>query len=253
MAYSDEWWFSVPELIKKTREFYTRNAAKNPNADLISATTQKIIVAREWQPALSHIQENFPRVLTELGVFYVPKTYEPGPMFVFPIRALDGTFPRAQTKPCEGSVLWGQGNYHWIGEKLVGPNWLGNDPETLKRIIERKEATLVEGPFDLLACRLLTPDLPIMTPLTKSISDKHEAYLRMLGVEKLNLLFDNERPDIEKGKDLGGGNLSMRVLKYKIKTMNVEVKLLKGSDPSAALKTGAGTNNLLSLLMGNEL
>ncbi len=253
MPYSDQWWTSVPELIKKTGEYYARCMVKNPGTDLISVTTQKIIAARGWEPALSHIKENFPRVLTELGIFYVPKTYEPGPLFVFPIRDLEGKFPRAQTKPCEGSIMWGKGSYHWIGDKIVGPNWLGNDPATLVRIIEKREVTLVEGPFDLLACRLLAPDEPSMTPLTKSISDKHEAYLRMLGVDKLRLLFDNERPDVEKGKDLGGGNLSMRVLKYKIKTMDVEVKLLRGSDPSAALQTGQGTNNLLSLLMGNEL
>lgn len=247
----DVWWENVPELIKKTGEFYAKNVAKNPGADLLSVTAQKIIAAREWEPALSRIRDNFPQVLTELGIFYVPKTYEPGPLFVFPIRDVDGNFPRAQTKPCDGSTLWGKGSYHWIGEKITGPNWLGNDPATLARIMEKKEVTLVEGPFDLLACRLLTPDEPIMSPLTKSISDKHEAYLRMLGVDRLNLMFDNERPDESKGKDLGGGNLSMRVLKYKIKTMEVAVKLLKGSDPAAALKSGPGTEKLLALLMGN--
>lgn len=249
----DTWWDNVPELIKRTNEFYAKNATKNPGADLTSVTTQKIIASRGWEPALSRIQDNFAQVIKETGVVYVPKTYVPGPLFLFPIRDLEGNYPRAQTKPCEGSYLWGQGSYHWIGEKLVGPNWLGNDPINLTRIIETKRVTLVEGPFDWLACKLLTPDEPIMTPLTKSISDKHETYLRMLGVERLTLLFDNERPDKEKGKDLGGGNLSMRVLKYRIKTMEVEVKLLKGSDPSAALKSGTGAQALQALLTGNEL
>jgi hypothetical protein len=248
----DVWWENVPELIKKTQEFYARNAAANPGADLISVTTQKMIAVRKWEPALYRIKDNFPQVLKELGVFYVPKTFEPGPLFVFPIRDLEGNFPRAQTYPCEGSVLWGKGKYHWIGEKLVGPNWLGNDPANLARIIETKRVTLVEGPYDLIAAKLLTPEEPLMTPLTKSISDKHEAYLRMLGVEQLTLMFDNERPDKDNKED-GGGNVSMRVLKYKIKTMEVAVKLLKGSDPSAALQSEPGTGELLSLLLGNTL
>lgn len=254
MQWTEQWWYQVQELITKTDEFYAKNAAKNPGADKLTVTAKKIVEARGWEPALPYIRENFSQVLTELNIFYVPKTYEPGPLFVFPLRDLEGKFPRAQTKPCEGSTLFGAGSYHWIGEKIEGPNWLGNDLATLARILETREVNLVEGPFDLLACRLLAPEVATMSPLTKSISDKHEAYLRMLGVERLNLMFDNERPDIEKGKDLGGGNLSMRILKYKIKTMEVAIRLLEGGDdPAGALKSVTGAGKLRGLLLGDQL
>lgn len=254
MRWSEQWWYQVPELIRKTDEFYARNALKNPGVGKLSVTTQKIIEARSWKPALPFIRNNFNQVLTELNIFYVPKTYAPGPLFVFPIRDLEGNFPRAQTKPCEGSALFGQGSYHWIGQKIDGPNWLGNDPATLQRIMELKFVILVEGPFDLLAARLIAPNLPIMSPLTKSISDKHERYLRMLGCETLILMFDNERADTEKGKDLGGGNLSMRVLQSKIKSMEVVIKLLEGgNDPAAALKSAQGAQKLRGLVTEGEI
>src|SRR5208282_2196597 len=112
----DQWWNNIQELIEKTDKFYARNALQKPSATKLAVTAKKMIEARGWQVALSKIEENFPRVLTELNAFYVPRTFEPGPMFVFPIRDLEGNYPRAQTKPCEGSVLWGQGSYHWIGK-----------------------------------------------------------------------------------------------------------------------------------------
>jgi hypothetical protein len=253
MYFADQWWNSVPELIRKTDEFYAKNVVKNPNADKLSVTTQKIVDSRNWKPALPFIQKNFSSVLSDLNIFYVPKTYEPGPLFVFPIQDLDGNYMRAQTRPCEGSVLFGQGKYHWIGEKLFEPNWLGNDVATLRRILEQRMVILVEGPFDLLACRLVAPDMPIMSPLSKSLSDKHEAYLRILGVETLILMFDNERPNKEQ-YDIGGGNLSMRILKNKIKSMQVFIQLLEGgNDPASALQSTQGAKRLRELLKGDDL
>ena len=249
MQWTDQWWYQVPELIKRTDEFYTRNVLKSPSADKITITTKKIVEVREWTRSLIYIEDNFPQVLKDLNIFYVPKTYIPGPLVVFPILNLDGEYLRAQTHPGFGSVLADQGKYYWIGEKIVGPNWLGNDPETIKRIIETRRVSLVEGPYDLLACRLLCPEIPTMSPLTKSINEKHEAYLRMLGVDTLNLMFDNEEPDREKGKDIGAGNLSMKILQKKIKTMDVVIRTLKGSDPSAALKSEKGAERLRELLL----
>ena len=252
MRWSEQWWYSVPELIRKTEEFYRRNAEAKPGVDLLTVTTQKIIEARRWQPALPFIKNNFAQVLTESKVSYVPRTYEPGALFLFPIRDIDGVYRRAQTNPCVGSTLFGEGKYHWIGEKIAGPNWLGNDSATLARIMKEQYAVLVEGPYDWLACRLIAPEVPVLSPLTKSISEKHEKYLRMLGCKVLYLMFDNERPDTAKGHDLGGGNLSMRVIKSKIKTMEIVIRLLKGgNDPAAALESVWGARALKEILLGD--
>jgi hypothetical protein len=222
--------------MSETDKFYTLFAQKHPEISKLGTTIQKIVELRGWQPALPLIQPNFERILSELRVFYIPKPMPPGPMLVFPIRDIDGTYPYAQTKPLPGSPCeFNSGGipmkYCRIGRmEPVGPQWLGNSPEMLQRIILLRMVLLVEGPFDLLACRLLMPEAPVLTPLTKRMGEEHEAYLRMLGITRLYLMYDNEAT--------GKGQASMD---YQAKTLTfVPVQKMycpeRVEDPSFALK-----------------
>jgi hypothetical protein len=242
------WYQDIPKLIAETDKLYERIVAKGLPGKL-QLTRQKILQERGWSPSLAYTEKNLDPVLSELGCFYIPKVMMPGPIFVFPLRDLDGNYPRAQTKPLEGSSEFGEGKgkYRWIGEQTSGPSWFGNSPAMIKRIIERRSVILVEGAFDLIAARLLAPDAPLLCPLTKKIGGKHEAYLRMLGVQKLYLMFDNEKPK-DADYDIGMGNLSMRVLSNQIKTMKTEILLCPSSDPSDALKSLLKARALKSLL-----
>jgi hypothetical protein len=232
-----EWYeLDVPRVMQEADDLYARVVAIDPNKSKANLTKSKIIEAREWAPTLRMYEKNFDKVIKQLGFFYVPKQVLPGPAFVFPIRDLGGQWTSAQTRPLEGSALTIPGmKYRYIGDKnILGPRWLGNDRETLKRIIDTKKVVIVEGPFDVLAARLLCPDLPIMSPLTKMLGKHHQAYLRMLGVNNLLLMYDN---DVAKGDDKeGAGNMSMAQQAATIKTMKVSILTCPKSDPSACLK-----------------
>lgn len=246
----DAWYQKVPDLVQKINGLYAEATAAGKTYTKLSITQQKVLEAREWQAALPLIQKNFDRILTELNCFYVPKTVQPGPMIVFPMRDVFGIATRAQTKPFEGSAEHGAGKYMYLGlpsKEFAGPSWLGNDSATLRRIIERRWVVLVEGAFDLMACRLVCPDVPSLSPLTKSLGPSHQAYLRMLGVDTIFLMFDNEKPKDE-DHDMGGGEISMRALKRDIKDMKVDILYCPASDPAQCLKTFTKTGQLRTLL-----
>lgn len=236
---NNEWYSkdTVPRLTETVNTKFAEAKAAGQTYTRNSITQQKILEARGWQAALPIIQKNFDRVLTELDCYYVPRQILPGPMIVFPMRDLYGVAARAQTKPLEGSIFAEGGKYHYLGQKskeFAGPSWLGHDEGTLKRIIEQRRVVLVEGAFDMLACRLVAPDVPTLSPLTKRLGREHQIYLRMLGVETPYLMFDQDKP--KEGYDIGGGELSMRVLQRDIKEMKVEILYCPASDPSNALK-----------------
>jgi hypothetical protein len=234
MAAKPWWEVDVPRIIKETDDFYTRVEAVAPSKNKLTLTKKKIMEIRSWAPTLRMYDAHFESVLKQLGFFYVPNRVVPGPAFVFPIRDTEGKFSSAQTKPLEGSAYGTGSKYRNIGEKLFCPRWLGNDHATLKRIIELQKVIVVEGPFDLLAARLLCPDVPIMSPLTKLLGKNHIAYLRMLGVKDLVLMYDNEVSSRE-GED-GAGNMSMEQQAKFIKTMHVTSILAPAPDPSDCLK-----------------
>lgn len=240
---------TVPKLIQAVNKKFAEAAAAGQTYTRNSVTQQKIVEARNWKAGLPIIQKNFDRVLTELDIFYVPKQMLPGPMIVFPMWDIYSVLTRAQTKPFEGSIMAGSGKYMYLGLKskeFSGPSWLGNDPATLLRVIQQKRVVLVEGPFDMLANRLVAPDVPTLSPLTKTLGAEHVAYLRILGVETVFLMFDNEKP--KEGQDIGGGEISMRALKRDVKDMNVEILYCPSSDPSKALELYPKATQLRSLL-----
>ena len=241
-----EW--NVPKITEETDKLYDRIVAKG-GRDKLTLTREKIIEARGWQPSLYLTKDNFERALTELGCYYVPKVMQPGPAFVFPVIDVDRERQYAQTKPLEGSVLCGNSKYRFIGSKGVGPTWLGNTDETIKTVVNTGEVVLVEGPFDLLACWVLAPEVPVMSPLTKRLGKEHQAYLRILGLSRLYLMFDNELPSA--GHSMGAGTLAMKQHSQELsRYFDVRTLLCPSSDPSEALKNGYTSEKLRSILRG---
>jgi len=241
-------WYAkdVPALITAGDELFKR--AGKPKW---LSTANKIIEARKWEPSRKLIEPNLQSVLEQLGFFYFPKGRRPGPCFVFPLRDLGAdAVTRAQVKPCYELMDTNTDKlckYMLIGPKVtLGPNWLGNDKATIEQVIKQRRVVLVEGGFDLLACRLLCPQLPFLTPLKKSLSKEHETYLRMLGVKTLYLMFDNERA--KEGRDRGAGNASMSIEQQRIKSMTTEVLLCPSEDASACLENLRKARELKALL-----
>ena len=231
----DDWYLrDVPRLISETERLYARIVEKYPERTREFVTKQRIVTVRKWEPTLHRYEDRFEAVIRQLGCFYIPKIMPPGPAFVFPIKDVDGTYSCAQTKPLEGSALAGKTRYRYIGDKPVGPRWLGNDPATLRLIIEKRAVMCVEGPFDLLAMRLMSPEYPILSPLTKFLGKNHIAYLRMLGVKQLFIMFDNEV----------GGEEAMEQQARQVKSMAVKPCACPRKDPSAALEEEYGARDL---------
>ena len=227
---ANEWYLTdVPRVMAAADTVYARLAEKHPEVTRESLTAQRIVSFRNWDDSLRFYEGRFDAAIRQLGCFYMPKNVTPGPAFIFPMRSADNTYPRAQTKPLDGSLLESEGmKYRYIGdkEKYIGPNWLGNDPLTIQTIIAKQSLICVEGPFDLLAMRLACPDYPSMTPLTKRLGKHHIAYLRILGVKRLLLMYDNE----------DAGEESMQQQARQIHSMQVIPCECPRKDPSEALE-----------------
>jgi hypothetical protein len=241
------WWRNdVPKLIQQADILFAK-----AQKEKWQSSAEKIIEARKWEPSRRLIEPNFQEVLKTLGFFYLSKAILPGPCFIFPLRDL-GTdvITRAQVKPCYELMDTNTDKlckYMLIGPKVtLGPNWLGNDKATIEQVIKQRRVVLVEGGFDPLACRLLCPQLPFLTPLKKSLSKEHETYLRMLGAKTLYLMFDNERA--KEGRDRGAGNTSMSIEQQRIKSMTTEVLLCPSEDASACLENLRKARELKALL-----
>jgi hypothetical protein len=238
---ANEWYLTdVPKIMSEADLLYRRITEKAPDKTKESVTVQRIVEARKWGPSLPLYASRFEAAVRQLGCFYVPKVIVPGPAFVFPMRSANGTYPRAQTKPLEGSVLMMEGmKYRYVGDKnrFIGPNWLGNDLDTLRLIVEKRMAMCVEGAFDLLAVRLMCPGYPILSPLTKRLGKHHIAYLRILGVNRLILMYDREQQGEE-------------AMEQQIRQMNGIINASSATcpqkDPSMALERLNWANGLYS-------
>lgn len=242
--YNDVGW-----LLTETDKCWDMIVARG-GPDKYSSLVKRTIEERKWGPSVPLIRGNFKRVFDELGYVYVPKQMQPGPMFVFPIRSLDGMIRHCQSRPLPGSAEYAEKKkYMWLRpqeEKTSEPSWLGNDPGTIQRIIDYRFVVLVEGAFDLLAARLLEPDLPIMSSLTKALGSGHEKYLQILGVNKIWGLMDNEQQPA-KGR-IAAGKFSMQVMRDKITSMEFKILNCPSSDPSKALESPIKARQLQRLL-----
>jgi hypothetical protein len=235
---------NIPLLMEKVDALYEDAVKRGKPFTKLSATRDKIVAERGWKPAASYIDTNFDRVLTEFKVIYVPKVLSPGPMFLFPIMDTEGEINYAQTKPLLGSPYYGK-KYYRLGIEPTGPQWLGNSMRTIRTIVETGVAGLVEGPFDWLACKLLSPDSPVLCPLTKRIGKDHQAYLRLLGIHTLYFMYDNEA-------DLKGYSAARNQSRdfQAIPMMKCHNLPCPAPDPSEALKNYDTTQQLKTLLKG---
>ena len=226
----DGWWQEIPRLISRSLEIYEK-LEKDP----VQVTAKQIIAHREWMVT----EEEIMPAVRDLEFLYIPKRLFPGPMFLFPQKDTEGRL-KAQTKPLHN--VFGDSKYYSIGttQEFLGPLWLGNSDNTLELIIKNKLVMLVEGPFDLLACRILAPHVPIMSSRTKTIGKKHQDYLRILGVKEIALMYDNEPS--------GAGEKAMQALKREIKTMKVSPLTCPTHDPSDCLKSAVKKEALKSML-----
>ena len=232
--WKDRWFHDVPALLARTKDYYAE-FNKNP----FRVTAKQIINLRGWEV---QDPEGFVSTLEELSCLYVPSAMDPGPMVVFPEVDTHGEPLRAQTKPLY--ELLAQSKYVTIGvskRDFCGPVWLGNQPETLERILKKGHVVVCEGPFDLLALRIANPEIPSLSSLTKNLGEDHLLYLRLLGVRTLHLMYDNELSE--------AGEKSMRILKKNLHgIMDVNVLLCPADDPSDCLKSRSKTKALQSIL-----
>ena len=232
-----KWWDDIPTLTTKVRKLYTKLEDKG-NSDIITATYKKIISERKWGPVESIIHNNLLDVIKEHGIYYIPKGFEPGPMFVFPQYDVDGIPMKAQTKPLYDI---GNGSKYWIAgdrDNFLGPSWLGNSDKMIERILNEKYVVVIEGTFDFVAVRALCPEIPALCSLTKKLGYKQEAYLRMLGVETLYLMFDQDEQGIQ----------AAELTKKIYKSMQVELVKTPAKDASKALENRNHANILKDIL-----
>jgi hypothetical protein len=234
-------WMDITWLRDTTRNFYTVRVDPKVGT-LLSVTAGKIIEKRGWAPSVSLYRSNLDEIIAELDIMYVPRQMDPGPCVVFPLRDYRNMIVSAKVHPFY-DIDFGSGQvskYVVAGAPVAKgtPTWFGDSDRMLEAIVHHRSVLLVEGTYDLLACRLLCPDLPILALGGKRLSDAHIDYLRMLGVQKIRLMFDN---DIAKVDQLEGSGLAaMRSIKQKWDGkhgLEVIIHQTVSSDPSDALKT----------------
>ena len=234
----------VQVLIAETDKLYDRIVQKAPDKTKLALTAQKIIEERQWKESLPLYRDRLEKTIMQLGYFYVPRNMQPGPAFVFPMKSADGKYIRAQTKPLAGSILaHADAKYRYVGKKddFIGPVWLGNDRETIERIIKSRQVLVVEGPFDLLACRLMAPDCPILSPVSKTLGKEHMIYLSILGVKRLRMMMDNDE----------AGKRAIYGLKRGYnRGIRIEAVQCPAHDPSDALMFWTRARQLREVILG---
>jgi hypothetical protein len=185
VPWEERWFHDVPELIRRVKGHYEEEGKL-----WARVAAKKVKDSRKW---VGFDPELLVSQCESMGVLYVPKAVEPGPLVMFPEFDLHGEPTRAQTKPFY--EMLGKSKYVTLGvrrEEFLGPVWLGNQDETLGRVMETGVVVVCEGPFDLLALRLACPECPSLCSLTKKLSGDHVDYLRLLGVNICYLMYDNE-------------------------------------------------------------
>ena len=241
--WASEWWWDVQALLDRAHALYTK-AVKAGKPTMPDKAAEVLLELRKWKSVAHRIKSTLPEALKDLQVFYAPEGWGPGPMEVFPEFDVDGKARQAQSKPM--SDRFGSGKYFRIGDKdaFMGPIWVGNDPDTVEEIVATASVLLVEGPFDLVAVRATEPRIPSMTSLTKKLGWKHIAYLSMLGVSKVYLLFDSELSEV--------GDVAMSLTMKKLNQVGIEVEILEcpAKDPSKALESIQKFDRLKTLLNG---
>jgi hypothetical protein len=249
----------VRYLIEQVDILYREQIVPRGGPDRWQAAADRIIAHRKWEPALPSIRANLYPILKELDVFFVPKHIQPGPCFVFPHWDTTGEPVRGKIRPVGWDLVMRDmksgtdtiAKYGLLGLKheFKGPTWMGNPDRVLELIMKLKFVILVEGPFDVIACRLLFPDLPVMSSGTKSLNEQHLTYLKVLGVETVVLLFDNETG--KQAGDYGAGKRAAIGASRTIAAMGMQPVIQmcpSKNDPSACLEDHFSTTALQRVL-----
>ncbi len=206
-------WHDVEWLLSEVDTYFREEVEPKGLGDRFTVTAARIMEHRRWAASRALIEANMDSILRELNIFYVPKTMDPGPALVFPLQDVYGRYKSGKIRPFYELVFKaGPAKYSFLGKKenVVGPSLFGMSDATLVNMGKTRSAILVEGYFDTLACRLLVPSAPVVSTGTKTVSEEHVHYLRMLGVQNIYLMFDNEAA--KEGKEEGAGNQAMRIL-----------------------------------------
>lgn len=194
MAYKrwkDEPWATKPEvLLDELERVYRKAIAAGKVQTPAHTALKKAIQFRSWCASVPHA--TLLAAVQSLEMVYVPAGVGPGPAFLFPVRDVTGEIRRAHLRILDDSV-YGLRYISLVSPKFIGPAWMGADDETLEGIIQTGEVMVMEGPFDQLAVRAAQPRMPNLGPLTKRLSDDHWDDLKMLGVKRIYVMFDNEQ------------------------------------------------------------
>lgn len=233
----EEPWAQAPEVLIESLERYYRLAIKlNRIESVAKITAKKVMKIRGWCGLVS--MADLQRAVEDLEVIYVPEGVSPGPGLLFPIRDVSGDIRRAHIRVNDETVYGVRYISAVDRSRFVGPPWAGNDDATLAAIIQTGHVLVMEGPLDLLAIRAIEPGVPTLCSLTKKLGKLHWSYLRMLGVSKIYVMFDNEL----KG-DEAAENTQQRHKDFDVIPLTCPAK-----DPAECLKTPAKIQALRKLL-----
>lgn len=245
----------VKYLIEQTELLYQEQIVPRGGPDRYQAAVDRIVDHRLWRPSMPLIAHNLYAVLKELDIFYVPKQMSPGPCLVFPHWDTTGESVRGKIRPIGWDLILNDtlAKYGLIGNgfEFKGPMWMGNSDRVIEMMMRLRYVVLVEGPFDVLACRLLCPGVPVLSSGTKSLNEMHLHYLKVLGVKKLMFLFDNEGG--KKEGDMGAGEVAATGTKKAATALGLNSEILicpSKNDPSACLQVYDAAFRLKSMLNG---
>jgi hypothetical protein len=237
--WKDEIWATQPKLlIDSIENVYKKAVAAGKIRSKHTVAAKKIVENRRWAGGID--PENLLQAVTDLDISYIPQGLNPGPGFLFPIEDATQEVRRAHIRILD-EKLYGLRYISIVNtDEFVGPAWLGTGDDALESIINSGEVTIMEGPFDLLAIRVLEPALPSLCSLTKRLSKQHLDYLRILGVKKINVMFDNEAS--------GRGQQAAETMLEKVKDIEINPVTCPDHDPSDALKSLQKTESLKKVL-----
>ena len=224
--WNSEPWAQSPNVLLEDLEIKYRLAMHLGKVETPAKTTcKKLMAAREWCDSVP--QDTLLQAVEDLEAIYVLKDVPPGPGILFPIRDVTGEIRRVHIRVNDPKVYGSRYLSITDTDNFIGPPWLGMDDATLLAIIQTHTVIVMEGPFDLLAIRTLEPKLPAVSSLTKKLGEGHWDYLKILGVKRIYVMFDNEAQ----------GKLAASAMQERHKDFEITSVLCPAHDPSDAMKT----------------
>lgn len=172
-------------LLRSARKLYDSSGL-----DWVTHTTGKLIKFRHWETTVDELRP----IIEQSGVKYIPTSLLAEPAYLFPIHSPHGSITMAQVRyvrPVGPSNM----RYQVLGHSAwhCGPIWIGMDEPTRTQIIRTRTVMIVEGPMDVLACRVvLGLNLPVICGLGKTLTNKHEIDLKLLGVQRVLCMWDQD-------------------------------------------------------------